>query len=244
MTDRYTDRTYRRQVETDLAVFSVAVGETDLQISAARPLVEQARAAIRRCREPLERYLAEHSGFGRALVPWPCPAEAPEIVRRLCAAGLAAGVGPMAGVAGAVAQAVGEELAELSPEIIVENGGDIWLRSSRPRRIRLFAGPSPLSDRFALVIPPTLGLGICTSSASVGPSLSFGRADAATVLSEDAALADAAASTLGNLAQSAADIERALELVRAIPGVRGALLVVGDRLGAWGEVELEPLASS
>jgi len=241
MSDQYWERTYRRQVEPDLAIFLAQVAETDLQIGAERPLAAEAAAEIHRCREPLERYVAAHPGFLAALAPWECGPEAPPIVARMCEAGRLAGVGPMAAVAGAIAECVGRGLLAYTQEVIVENGGDIFLVSRRPRRIRIFAGRSPLSDRMAVVLPATAGLGVCTSSGTVGPSLSFGQADAATVISENAALADAAATALGNRVHSAADLEPALEAVSSIEGVLGALAIVGDRLGAWGQVELEPL---
>jgi len=237
----YTSRDYRSQVSSDLTGFTVCFGETDVQIGARGLLLREAEQAIRECRQPLEGYLAAHPGFAGALLPWEPAPEAPPLVQAMCRAGLLAGVGPMAAVAGAIAECVGRRLLAYSEEIIVENGGDIFLATTRPRRVRIFAGPSPLSDRLAIVIPPTPGLGVCTSSRSVGPSLSFGRADSATVISEDSALADAAASALGNLVQEAADIAPALYWVAAIPGVLGCLVIVGDRLGALGQVELEPL---
>jgi ApbE superfamily uncharacterized protein (UPF0280 family) len=86
-------------------------------------------------------------------------------------------------------------------------------------------------------------IGICTSSGTVGPSLSLGRADAAVALARSAALADAAATALGNLVQSAADIARALERAQAIPDLLGAVIIIGDQMGAWGEVELVPIDS-
>jgi hypothetical protein len=86
-------------------------------------------------------------------------------------------------------------------------------------------------------------LGLCTSSGTVGPSLSFGKADAAIVLANSAALADAAASALGNRVQSAEDIQPALEYLQTIPGVLGGAAIIGEHLGAWGEVELVRVAA-
>jgi ApbE superfamily uncharacterized protein (UPF0280 family) len=61
------------------------------------------------------------------------------------------------------------------------------------------AGRSPLSDTFAFVIPPKTGIqGICTSSATVGPSVSLGIADAVTVFSGNVASADAWATAICN----------------------------------------------
>jgi hypothetical protein len=76
----------------------------------------------------------------------------------------------------------------------------------------------------------------------VGPSLSFGKADAVCVVSASCALADAAATAIGNRVQSGRDIPGAVEFGRGIRGVAGLAIIVGERLGVWGEVEIVPLA--
>lgn len=148
----------------------------------------------------------------------------------------------MAGVAGAMAGFVGAALLAFTPEVVVENGGDIFLQTSSERKIGIFAGASPLNMRVGIRVPAERQpLGVCTSSATVGPSLSLGRADAVCVISPSATLADAAATALGNIVQGKDDIERALEAGRKIPGVEGAVIIVGDVLGAWGGYELVKL---
>lgn len=148
----------------------------------------------------------------------------------------------MAAVAGAIAQAVGQALVPLSPEVIVENGGDIFLSLAAPVTVALLAGDSPLSLKVGLHLEADqTPLGVCTSSGTMGHSLSFGRADAACVVAADAALADAAATALGNRVKTAADIGPALEWLARVSGVRGGVVIIGDTLGAWGQVELRPV---
>lgn len=150
----------------------------------------------------------------------------------------------MAAVAGAVAEWVGKAIAKRSRDVIVENGGDIFMRSSRVRKVGIFAGDSPLSNRVALEIrPEQTPLGICTSSGKVGPSLSFGKADAVVVLSPSVSLADAVATACGNLVQTTDDLERALKLASEIPGVSGILVIKDDRLAVWGSIKLLPMNS-
>jgi len=235
---RFEERTYRRWIESDLRAFQVRIGESDLLISAERPLPELAERALRLARADLEAYLARDPEFERTLVPREALDGAPSIVRQMVEAARVCGVGPMAAVAGAVAQAVGQALLADSKQVIVENGGDIFLYTTRPRTAAIYAGASPLSGKLALKVSRlNQPLGLCTSSATVGPSLSFGKADAAIVLAESGALADAAATALGNQVKAAADIEPALESAGAIPGVLGAAAIIGDHLGAWGEME-------
>lgn len=237
-------RTYRsRMAREGLVSFRVAVKETDLLILAARDLSSEVRRLIVTEREPLEAYIERHPEFLTTLVPWPDDPFAPPLVREMIAAGAQAGVGPMAAVAGALAERVGRALLPFSPEVIVENGGDLFLAITRPATVALFAGASPLSHKVGLSIDPALSpLGVCTSSGTVGHSLSFGRADAACVLAPTAALADALATALGNRVPDAGHIGEALKWVADLPEVLGAVVIVGDKLGAWGQVELKPLS--
>jgi ApbE superfamily uncharacterized protein (UPF0280 family) len=149
----------------------------------------------------------------------------------------------MAAVAGACAAAVGRKLLAYSPEVIVENGGDIFLKTAGPATVALYAGNSPLSMKVGLRIPAeATPLGVCTSSGTVGHSLSFGRADAACVLAGDTALADAAATALGNRVKGPDDIPAALQWLSGIQDIMGGVIIAGEKLGAWGEVELRPLS--
>jgi len=238
----YRERRYRHALRHErLVAFEVAVKETDLFILADSCLATLAERVIYEVRGPLEGYIAHHPEFLRSLVPLPDDRLAPPIVREMLAAGRTCGVGPMAAVAGAIAAAVGRGLLKESREVVVENGGDCFLRLESPLQMGIFAGPSVLSERLALRIrPEQTPLGVCTSSGTVGPSLSFGRADAVTVISPSAALADAAATRIGNEVKKPGDINRALAVAPEIEGVIGAVIIVGDKVGAWGEVELVP----
>jgi hypothetical protein len=236
-------RTYRaRMARPGLKGFRVVVKETDLWVLATRDFLPEIRDLVIQERQQLEAYIAGHPDFLTSLVPWPADPFAPPVVREMIEAARATGVGPMAAVAGALAARVGRQLASLSPEVIVENGGDIFLAIQQPATVALFAGKSPLSHRVGLKIDPSLSpLGVCTSSATVGHSLSFGRADAACVLAESAALADAAATALGNRVLGPDTIAPALAWAAALPDILGAVVIVGEKLGAWGQVELVPL---
>lgn len=239
----FEPRTYRtRMARPGLVGFRVAIRETDLWVLAGRDLSREVREVVFQERRQLESYIAAHPEFLTTLTPWPEDIFAPPVVREMINAARTAGVGPMAAVAGAMAERVGRALAPLSGEIIVENGGDIYLKVASPATVSLFAGKSPLSHKVGLKIAPELSpLGVCTSSGTVGHSLSFGRADAACILAASTALADAAASGLGNRVQDAGSIAAALEWAAQVPDILGAVVIVGDKLGAWGQVELVPL---
>jgi ApbE superfamily uncharacterized protein (UPF0280 family) len=145
----------------------------------------------------------------------------------------------MAAVAGTVAEYVSRVLLEYSTEIIVENGGDLYLNTDRELTIGIFAGPSPLSEKIGLKIAPQdMPLSLCTSSGTVGPSISFGRADAVTVRAQSAALADAAATAIGNMITQVSDIASGIQAARDIASLDGIVIIKDDQIGAWGDMEL------
>ncbi|HZK54782.1 MAG TPA: UPF0280 family protein [Desulfosporosinus sp.] len=247
----FMDRIYRQDHrQVDLVHFQVAVGETDLDIGVRKErfspeLVAWVEDIIRDCRRPLEEYILRDPEFVKALTPYTVLPNAPLIIQTMAEAGRLAGVGPMAAVAGTVSEFVGKLIAKRSRDVIVENGGDIFMRTSRIRRVGIFAGNSPLSNRVAIEIRPDESpLGICTSSGKVGPSLSFGKADALVVLSPSVALADAVATACGNHVQTTDDLERALELASEITGIKGVLIIKDDRLAVWGSVKLIPMSTT
>jgi ApbE superfamily uncharacterized protein (UPF0280 family) len=124
----------------------------------------------------------------------------------------------------------------------VENGGDIYLKISKKRLVGVYAGQSALSKRIALeIMPGETPLGICTSSGTVGHSLSLGSADAVVVLSPSTALADAAATALCNMVKSADDIPQTIERAQSIAGLRGLVVIMGGKMGVWGKVKIVPL---
>ncbi|MCL2766915.1 MAG: UPF0280 family protein, partial [Peptococcaceae bacterium] len=202
----YHNRTYRQQFrQDDLTYFQVVVKETDLAIGVRRErfdlaLTVWAEELVREQRRLLEEYIQSDPDFLHTLEPHQLRQGSPELAVRMAEAANQAGVGPMAAVAGAFAEYVGQKLVKRSKDVIVENGGDIYLRSTRQRCIGVFAGDSVLSGRIGLEIrPEDTPLGICTSSGSVGPSLSLGKADAAVILAPTASLADAVATAAANM---------------------------------------------
>jgi uncharacterized protein len=238
--DDYQARTYRHWIEgKDLIAFSVTEKETDLYIRAHSNLQKKARRIMLKYRKQLEGYIERNPAFQTSLEPITVTENAPAIVREMAEAGRQAGVGPMAAVAGAIAECVGKELLDFSPEIIVENGGDVFLKILKKRVVGIYAGESPLTGKVGLEISPQdTPLGVCTSSGTVGHSLSFGKADAVVVTATYAALADAAATAIGNLVKQPGDIDKALKFARGIGGLKGVVIIIGNDIGAWGEIKL------
>lgn len=236
----YEKRSYRDRFKGESLVFyNVCIYETDLCIGSELDLCKEAHEAVALYRAQLETYIRLYPDFLKSLVPINPQPGAPTIVTRMCEAASKAGVGPMAAVAGAVSELVGRELLKYSRNVIVENGGDIFINTVTTRKVGIYAGNSPLSDKIAVEISPEkTPMGICTSSGTVGPSLSFGKADAALIISKDTFLADAAATALGNRVKAPEDIQAALDFAGTIDGVDGALVIISDKIGAWGDIKL------
>jgi hypothetical protein len=238
--DGFQPRYYREwSKNNDLVSFNVVLKETDLYIRAQRNLKQRAFEVVQKQRALLENYINRHPGFLTALEPFPIGNDAPSIVKIMAEAAEKVNVGPMAAVAGAITEFVGQELLRVTPEVIVENGGDIFLKITKPRLVGIHAGTSPYTGKIAIRIEPEdTPLGVCTSSGTVGHSLSYGKADAVIVLSPSASLADAGATAIGNIVKGEDDIPRAIEFARNINGLTGVAVIKNDKMGVWGKVNL------
>ncbi len=236
----YRERTYRERVAAKgLESFHVAVKETDLWVSADQRLEKETRDLVFEYRAQLESYIRNHPEFLSTLNPYPQDPFAPPMVKEMIRCTRDIGVGPMASVAGAIAQFVAQGLLGRTGQVIVENGGDIFLSLERPVVVSVFAGESPLSERIGLEIPVRLmPLGVCSSSGTVGHSLSMGAADAVCLLSPSAVLADGAATALCNRVKGKADLQRVPEWADRIAEIKGGVAVLGDKMVTWGDVEL------
>jgi len=234
------ERTYRSLINKDnLLSYNVSIAESDLLISSVTNLSQEALQSLAKHRHYLETYIRKHPNFRTSLLPLAEDDFAPPIIKDMLSQAKICGVGPMAGVAGAVSEFVGHDLLQRTENLIIENGGDIFLKSKKTLTVSVYAGNSPLSYKVNFMIrPDDTPLGVCTSSATVGPSISFGRADAVCVISPSATLADAAASAIGNTVKRKTDITKSLDYGMKIPGVSGIIIIIGSDMGVIGNVEL------
>jgi len=231
----------------DLYYFQVSLKETDLVIGVDKASYSDILPAwcgqeVRKLRGDLELYIGMQPDFRSSFAPLVLLPGAPPLATRMAQAAWQTGVGPMAAVAGAFAQAVGEKLRQRVRDVMVENGGDIYMDSSIDRLVLVFAGQSKFSNKLAIkVAAGECPLGICTSSGTVGPSISLGKADAVVIKATNAALADAAATGAANLIQTEKDLMAAIDYVKTVKGISGILAIKDDHMAAWGNIELEPV---
>ncbi|MFW6147626.1 MAG: UPF0280 family protein [Thermodesulfobacteriota bacterium] len=242
-TSSFREHSYRKRVQAgNLASFRVLIKETDLMVSASRDLSSETKNIVHTIRRQLEDYIHVNPDFSTTLLPYPEDPFAPPIVKEMISAGNMFDVGPMAAVAGAISDIVGKDLLRYSPEIIVENGGDIFVKTAKPATISVHAGASGLSNKIGLIIEPLqMPLGICTSSATVGHSLSLGVADAVCVVAQSASVADAAATSLGNKITNKNTLKHAIATIREFELIKGGIVITGKTMATWGDIQLTML---
>ena len=216
--------------------FSLNYKNSLIEIICDRDLQERAQQKLERLYNELERYLQEEPFFLSSYEPLKAGKNSPEIAGIMALAAEQAGVGPMAAVAGTFSELLGRYLLnEGASEAIVENGGDIFLRLRNERLVGIYSGQSEFSNKLALrVRPESTPLGICTSSGSVGHSVSLGKADSVTVVAESCSLADAAATAVANQVNGPDGIQKGIEAAGKIRGIQGALIIKGEELGTYG----------
>lgn len=241
-TNKYQKRFYRGWVKPkNLCLSHIAVKETDLQILTDKPIDKDfLLGKLRSYRWDIENYITKDARFLTYLKPLEVDFSASAIIKKMALAAKKANVGPMAAVAGAIAESLGRDLlGKGHKDVIIENGGDIFLTTTKTLKIGIYSGRTAQWKGLGLrVYPEMTPLGICTSSGTVGHSLSFGCADSAIIVSKNTFLSDAAATAVCNLVQSKSDLIKALDFARSVKGILGAVIIFRDTLASWGKIEL------
>jgi hypothetical protein len=230
-------RTYRTFIHRE-AVFRICCDRFD---TVTAEIIHQRRV--------LEDYISRHHEFQHSFEPIDLHEDAPAVAQRMARAARLVGVGPMAAVAGAMAQCAAEAALDAgASEVIVDNGGDIYLGIAKPALIGIgekrgsggavqkrYLTPFFLRLAFSL-LPGDTPVAICSSSGQMGHSKSLGRCNLATVVAADASLADAAATQAANLVTTAKHVDATLQRIAAIEGVAGVVIVKDDRVGLAGKL--------
>ena len=243
----YKERSYRSRFSNDeRRWFCVKFLESDLWIgvdsgSYSASMEADTYTMLVDLRRTMDAYLLMDPQYKAALTPYDAGLEAPNILKDMSCVSHKTGIGPMSAVAGAVALRVAEFLKSQFgvKEVIVENGGDIYAEAHSNMDIAVFAGQSPLSEKIGLHISAAdFPLGICTSSGTVGPSLSLGRADAVMIVCKDVLLADSYATAMANRIKTVNDLQPVIDHIQNNPDILGAIVVKDDRMAICGQYEL------
>ena len=241
-------RFYRNQFSSErFRSFLVNYKETDLWIgvnqgSYSDRMKDFAFQKVKELRHVLEEYLLVDPVFGKTFHPPQVEPGSPEIVRFMAEAANRAGVGPMAAVAGAFSETIGQHLLKEFgiQELVVENGGDIYLKVEKSLLMSVYAGNSPLSEKIGIEIPASESpLGVCTSAGTVGPSISLGKTDATMIICKNTALADALATTFGNLVQTPEDLQSVIAQTERFSEILSVVIICQDKIGIRGQFEMK-----
>ncbi|RLI88099.1 MAG: UPF0280 family protein [Candidatus Altiarchaeales archaeon] len=217
--------------------FKIRYKETGLFVLTDKDLKERIEKELIFHYNLLENYIRRNPLFLASYEPLTIEKDAPLIVKLMADSAKRAGVGPMASVAGTFSELIGNFILKNSKDVIVENGGDIFLKVTKQRVVGIFSGTSQFSERIGFRInPEETPLGICTSSGSVGHSISLGESDSVTVISKSCSLADASATAIGNCVKGENGIEKGIEKAKSIEGIDGVLIIKGEKMGMYGRL--------
>ncbi len=220
--------------------FQVVVEETDLRVTALADLSAAISAHVHNLRANLKAFITICPEFKTSLTPVPVPGSAPEVARRMAVSSALFGIGPFAAVAGVIAQMTAETFHRQSPDLIIENGGDIYMYSQKDRVAGILSDPSGRNLLGVEIKAGEFPVSFCSSSGTIGHSFSFGQGDLVVVRSKDAGVADAAATALGNMLHGPDDVRRVLNNAKTMQliGVDGVFAQYEDVMGIWGKMEL------
>ncbi len=239
----YNNRFYRTNTyNSDLIALNIKYFESDLLIYAHSDLSQIVLEHLRAVHGQVRDYCQKHPEFEKSLYPVDIADGSTNIIRKMHDASMRAGVGPMAAVAGAIAEDLGKKLLKYSKEIIIENGGDLFIAVEKPRRIGIFAGIGNVYNRLTLKIDPCqTPCGVCTSSGQFGHSLSLGKTCATIIISKSSAVADAYATALGNMVKDNGDIDAALNAARKKQDIKGIVIITSTKMAAFGDFTFDLL---
>jgi len=236
----YEERFYRDFVKSKF-ILEVSYRESDLFISSDKKLDKQfVYDILKKYYTEVENYITKNPKFLTSLSPLPFDKEAPEIVKEMFSVSTKTNIGPFSSVAGAIAKYVGKELLNYTDELIIENGGDIFLKINEDKKVGVYLGERFKDNLLILKIKKRCQpFGIASSSAYIGESLNFGKTDLLTVVAEDSIIADGFATALSNLIKEKEDIEKVIKIAKKNSYIFSLVIAFKNNLYFWGDIEVE-----
>ena len=220
----------------------IDIGETHIRLTTDLSS-HNLRDYIYSIRADLKSYIAHNRDFLISYHPLESKNDNPAlIVQKMLEASNICDVGPMACVAGTISEmSLNYMISRNSSYTIVENGGDIALVNDRKVLCGIYSGNEILGNNIAFRIKPRKNpLGICTSSARIGHSVSFGDSDSVTVISPSPSVADGLSTRIANEVRGNDSEERVLNAAEAAENYKeffsGVLIVADDSVATIGRL--------
>ena len=236
----YQERFYRELHKSNFCL-EVSYRESDIYLSCDKPLDETiVKSLLKRYYDDIASYIRSYPNFLTSLTPWKEDPFAPPIVKDMIAASKVSGIGPFSCVAGGISWYVGKEILNYCNELILENGGDLFLKINEDKKIGIYLGgnfsPNFITVKIKKKESP---FGVASSSSRFGHSLNFGRADLVTVVALDSLLADTFATVFSNKIKKIGDIEKVINEAKGYSFIKAVVVAFEGRIALWGEVELD-----
>ncbi|MFP4456478.1 MAG: UPF0280 family protein [Clostridia bacterium] len=223
----------------NLNKYHISLDESDLIIFTKKIDVQKVRKYLQKCRQEIIDAIKLNNDFLTSFEPIRMDNKFSKIAKDMISATNHYEVGPMAAVAGAVALYLGRYIKKANQEVIIENGGDLYIYTTSKRFINLYTEDNIYKDRLNIEINPTgTELSICTSSRKLGHSQSLGNSDAVVIKADNAIYADAGATAYANKVKTKIDIERVLLEAKEDKYIKGIIIIIDGYLGAWGDIKL------
>jgi len=212
---------------------------SDLLISCNGDVRRKVKNLVLEVYDLVESFIEREPSFKKSLSPVKVRDDYPSIIKKMCRKTAVFNVGPMAAVAGAVCDYIASGLTGECSRLIIENGGDVYIRSNRDVSAGVYLKDKNFKDKIYLKIKSEdTPCGLCSSSGIFGHSLSMGSADLVVALSRSIISADGAATSIANMVKENTDINGIIEHYSEIKEISGILIVKDENIGIWGNIEL------
>ncbi len=231
---------YRKNIlQSHRYAWQASYRHTELLISADSDIKEKIKGLLEEIYRQLDYCIQKEPAFLKSLSPVKVKPFFPEAIRNMCRLSALFNVGPMAAVAGAVNDFLAAGLKSSCNELIIENGGDLYIKSGRDINTGVYVKNSFFKDLITVQVDSAdMPCGICSSSGTFGHSLSLGNCDLAVVLSDSSTGADAAATAVANSINTVEDIRKSIDFFKGLSPVKGLLIIKKDIVGIWGKIRL------
>ena len=214
---------------------------TDILISSNKNVKSRIEKPLKKIYEILNVCIKNEPSFLKSLSPIRIKPSFPPVIKEMCAKSAEFNVGPMAAVAGTVNEYLASYLQKYCDILIIENGGDIYIKAERDINVGIYVKNPNFKNRIALrVNAKNMPCGLCSSSGTFGHSFSMGKCDLAIVLAKSAITADAAATALANSISCEDDIPGSIAYFKGFEEIKGLLAIKDKKIGAWGSIEFLP----
>ena len=235
----YEERFYRGQILSKFKL-EVSFNESDLLVCTDKKIDKCfVESILKKYYDQIKEYVKENPIFMNSLFPLDDNISSPDIIKKMMESSRVSGIGPFSSVAGAIAFYVGNEILEICDEVIIENGGDIFLKINEDKHLGIYLGERfKIKNVILRIRKKNCSFGIASSSAVIGHSLNFGNADVVTVIAKDVVIADGLATSLSNKIKKENDIKMIIEQAKSIPELNGIFIAFDDKMFLWGDLEM------